>query len=103
MLSAYTLTFGGLLLLGARAGDLYGRRRVFSAGVALFTLASIAGGLATSPAMLLAARAVQGVGARLRRPLRARPADDHVLRGPGTRPRARPLHRRSPSAAAPSA
>ena len=68
VLSAYTLTFGGLLLLGARAGDLYGRRRVFSAGVAVFTLASIAGGLATSPAMLLAARAVQGVGAAFAAP-----------------------------------
>ena len=68
VLNAYTLTFGGLLLLGARAGDLYGRRPVFVAGVAVFTLASIAGGLATSPAILLGARAVQGMGAAFAAP-----------------------------------
>jgi EmrB/QacA subfamily drug resistance transporter len=68
VLNAYTLTFGGLLLLGARAGDLYGRRPVFVAGVAVFTLASIAGGLATSPAILLAARGVQGIGAAFAAP-----------------------------------
>jgi EmrB/QacA subfamily drug resistance transporter len=68
VLNAYTLTFGGLLLLGARAGDLYGRRPVFVAGVVVFTLASVAGGLATSPAILLAARAVQGVGAAFAAP-----------------------------------
>src|SRR6516164_9175199 len=61
-LNAYTLTFGGLLLLGGRAGDILGRRRVFIAGIALFTAASLAGGLATSEAWLLAARAAQGVG-----------------------------------------
>jgi len=66
--NAYTLTFGGLLLLGARAGDLLGRRRVFVAGIALFTLASLLGGLATSGAWLLAARAVQGVGAAVAAP-----------------------------------
>src|SRR5664279_1453147 len=58
--SAYTLTFGGLLLLGARAGDILGRRRMLIAGIALFTTASLAGGLAPSAAWLLAARAVQG-------------------------------------------
>jgi EmrB/QacA subfamily drug resistance transporter len=63
VLNAYALTFGGLLLLGARAGDLFGRRRIFLAGVGLFTLASLAGGLTTSSGLLLAARAVQGVGA----------------------------------------
>jgi len=62
VLNAYTLTFGGLLLLGGRAGDILGRRRVFIAGIALFTAASLAGGLATSAAWLLAARAAQGVG-----------------------------------------
>jgi len=68
VLNAYTLTFGGLLLLGGRAGDVLGRRNVFMAGLALFTLASLAGGLATSPAMLLAARAVQGVGGAIASP-----------------------------------
>jgi EmrB/QacA subfamily drug resistance transporter len=62
VLNAYTLTFGGLLLLGGRAGDILGRRRMFIAGIALFTAASLAGGLATSAAWLLAARAAQGVG-----------------------------------------
>ena len=61
--NAYLLAFGGLLLLGARAGDLLGRRRVFIAGLGLFTAASLGIGLAQSPAMLLLARAVQGVGA----------------------------------------
>ena len=50
MLNGYTLTFGGLLLLGGRAGDILGRRRMFLIGIGLFTLASLAGGLATSPA-----------------------------------------------------
>jgi EmrB/QacA subfamily drug resistance transporter len=62
VVNAYTLTFGGLLLLGGRAGDILGRRRVFVAGIILFSLASLLGGLATSQAWLLAARAVQGVG-----------------------------------------
>jgi EmrB/QacA subfamily drug resistance transporter len=60
--NAYALTFGGLLLLGGRAGDLLGRRRMFIVGLLLFSAASLAGGLATSPAWLLAARAVQGAG-----------------------------------------
>jgi EmrB/QacA subfamily drug resistance transporter len=63
VLDAYTLTFGGLLLLGGRLGDLYGRRRLFTGGILLFTLASLAGGLATSAAWLLTARVLQGVGA----------------------------------------
>jgi EmrB/QacA subfamily drug resistance transporter len=68
VLNAYALTFGGLLLLGGRAGDLLGRRRVFLAGLALFTAASLAGGLATSAAWLLAARAAQGVGGAIATP-----------------------------------
>jgi EmrB/QacA subfamily drug resistance transporter len=68
VLNAYSLTFGGLLLLGARSGDLFGRRRVFLAGIALFTLASLAGGFTTSSALLLTSRAVQGVGAALASP-----------------------------------
>ncbi|WP_375485372.1 MFS transporter [uncultured Jatrophihabitans sp.] len=68
VVNAYTLTFGGLLLLGARAGDLLGRRRVFLAGIALFTLASLAGGFAQNPGELLAARAIQGIGGALASP-----------------------------------
>jgi EmrB/QacA subfamily drug resistance transporter len=63
VMSSYTLTYGGLLLLGGRAGDILGRRRMFVAGVALFTLASLAGGLATSSTLLLVARVLQGAGA----------------------------------------
>jgi EmrB/QacA subfamily drug resistance transporter len=62
VVNAYTLTFGGLLLLGGRAGDILGRRRVFIAGIILFSVASLVGGFATTQAWLLAARAVQGVG-----------------------------------------
>ena len=63
VLDAYTLTFGGLLLLGGRLGDLFGRRKLFTWGIVLFTVASLAGGFATSAAWLLAARVAQGVGA----------------------------------------
>src|SRR3954462_7599599 len=66
--NGYILTFGGLLLLGARAGDLLGRRRVFMAGLSLFTAASLLGGLAQSEAWLLIARAVQGIGAAIAAP-----------------------------------
>jgi EmrB/QacA subfamily drug resistance transporter len=62
VINAYSLAFGGLLLLGGRAGDLLGRRRMFAAGLLLFSAASLAGGLAGSPAVLLAARVVQGAG-----------------------------------------
>ena len=62
VVNAYALALGGLLLLGGRAGDLLGRRRMFVAGLLLFSAASLAGGLATSQAWLLAARAVQGAG-----------------------------------------
>ncbi len=68
VLSAYSLTFGGLLLLGGRAGDILGRRRTFIAGIAVFTAASLACGIATSPGWLIAARAVQGVGAAIASP-----------------------------------
>src|SRR4029077_2985956 len=68
VLNAYTLALGGLLLLGGRAGDILGRRRVFIAGIALFTLASLLGGFATSAAWLLVTRALQGVGAALAAP-----------------------------------
>jgi EmrB/QacA subfamily drug resistance transporter len=66
--NAYTLTFGGLLLLGARAGDILGRRRVFVVGIAIFTVASLMAGLAQSSTWLLAARAAQGLGAAIAAP-----------------------------------
>src|SRR5919107_721584 len=62
VVNAYLLTFGGFLLLGGRAGDLFGRRRVFAFGLALFTFASLLCGLAGSQGMRVAARALQGVG-----------------------------------------
>src|SRR5512146_252503 len=62
VVNAYLLTFGGFLLLGGRLGDLYGHRRLFVGGIALFTVASLACGLAGSQSVLIAARAVQGVG-----------------------------------------
>src|SRR5260370_20397440 len=62
VIPAYAVTFGGLLLLGGRSGDLLGRRRIFIAGLLLFSAASLAGGFATSQAWLLTARAAQGVG-----------------------------------------
>ena len=62
VVNAYALAFGGLLLLGGRSGDLLGRRRVFIAGILLFSLASLLGGFATSQAWLLTARVVQGIG-----------------------------------------
>jgi EmrB/QacA subfamily drug resistance transporter len=68
VVNAYTLVFGGLLLLGARAGDLLGRRRVFLTGIGIFAAASLAGGVAGDPGVLLASRALQGVGAALAAP-----------------------------------
>jgi EmrB/QacA subfamily drug resistance transporter len=68
VISAYALTFAGLLLLGGRAADLLGRRRVFMVGLLFFTLASLVCGLAWSPGALIAARAVQGIGAAIMTP-----------------------------------
>ena len=68
VVNAYALAFGGLLLLGGRSGDLLGRRRVFIAGILLFTLASLLGGFATGQAWLLGARVVQGIGAAFAAP-----------------------------------
>jgi EmrB/QacA subfamily drug resistance transporter len=62
VINAYTLSFGGLLLLGARAGDILGRRRVFIAGIALFSVASLFGGFANNAGELLIARGAQGIG-----------------------------------------
>jgi EmrB/QacA subfamily drug resistance transporter len=84
VMSSYTLTYGGLLLLGGRAGDILGRRRMFVAGIALFTAASLAGGFATSSTWLLAARALQGVGAAA-----AGPSTIALIATTFTEPRAR--------------
>ena len=62
VVNGYLLSFGGFLLLGGRLGDLFGHRRLFLGGIALFTLASLACGSATSPGVLVAARVVQGFG-----------------------------------------
>jgi len=68
VVNAYTLTFGGFLLLGGRAADLFGRRRVFLVGLGAFSLASLVGGSAQSQAMLIGARAFQGLGAAILAP-----------------------------------
>lgn len=68
VIDAYSLTFGGLLLLGGRAGDVFGRRRMLTIGLSIFTFASLAGGFATSASMLLISRAVQGIGAAMAAP-----------------------------------
>ncbi len=68
VLNAYSLAFGGLLLLGARAGDLIGRRPTFLAGITIFTLASLAGGFAGTGTELVGARVIQGIGAALAAP-----------------------------------
>src|SRR6185437_9831993 len=65
IISAYTLFFGGFLLLGGRAGDLLGRKRVFLVGLVIFTVASLLNGLSTTSGMLIAFRALQGLGAAL--------------------------------------
>jgi EmrB/QacA subfamily drug resistance transporter len=65
VVSAYALTFGGFLLLGGRVADLLGRRRVFMAGLVVFSLASLAAGLSQSEGMLITARAIQGMGAAI--------------------------------------
>ena len=70
--NAYLLAFGGLLLLGARAGDLLGRRRMFIVGLSLFTVASVAVGAAQTEAWLIAARAAQGAEVTTQAPVRRR-------------------------------
>jgi EmrB/QacA subfamily drug resistance transporter len=68
VITAYALAFGGLLLVGGRAGDLFGRRRIFRLGLVLFTIASLIGGLAQSSTVLIGARALQGIGAAIAAP-----------------------------------
>ncbi|MDQ1398218.1 MAG: hypothetical protein QOK20_150, partial [Acidimicrobiaceae bacterium] len=65
VITAYAITFGGLLVLGGRVGDLWGRRRMFTVGLVVFSVASLTGGLAGNLPMLVAARALQGVGAAI--------------------------------------
>src|SRR5919202_5067832 len=65
VLSAYLLTYGGFMLLGGRAADLLGRRRILTAGILVFALSSLTGGIAQDPAMLVAARLVQGIAAAM--------------------------------------
>ncbi len=68
VINAYTLTFGGFLLLGGRMADLLGRRNMFMAGIVLFGVASLLGGFSTTEGQLIAARALQGLGAALLSP-----------------------------------
>jgi EmrB/QacA subfamily drug resistance transporter len=65
IVTGYAIAFGGLLILGGRAADMFGRRRMFMAGLAIFSIASLAGGLAHDPVLLVASRVVQGAGAAL--------------------------------------
>ncbi|MGB8199308.1 MAG: MFS transporter, partial [Pseudonocardiaceae bacterium] len=65
VVTGYAITFGGLLILGGRAADLFGRRRMFISGMVVFTAASLAGGLAQDPLLLVTSRVVQGIGAAL--------------------------------------
>lgn len=83
VITAYAITFGGLLILGGRIGDLFGRRRMFVAGLLLFSTASLAGGFATSVAVLVAARAVQGVGAAVVAPAALSLITTSFSEGPG--------------------
>ncbi|MFH9965311.1 MFS transporter [Streptomyces mirabilis] len=110
VVTGYAIAFGGLLILGGRAGDLYGRRRLFLAGIAVFTAASLAGGLARGPVLLIASRVVQGSGPRWSRPPhchsspRASPSTCRCSRSrswnPGARrPRHRPLPNSPPTEA----
>lgn len=68
VIDAYVLVFGGLLLLGGRVGDIFGRRRMFFIGIGIFALASLLGGVATTQGLLVGARALQGVGAAIASP-----------------------------------
>nr|WP_165985656.1 MFS transporter [Streptomyces sp. YIM 98790] len=82
VVNAYSLTFAGFMLLGGRAGDIFGRKRVFLLGLGVFTAASLAGGLAQEPWQLVAARAVQGVGAATLAPVTLSLLTTSVPEGP---------------------
>ena len=81
VISAYALFFGGFLLLGGRAADLLGRRRLFLAGIVLFTVASLLAGFAWSDDALIVARPLQGLGRGRHHACRALDPDDHVPEG----------------------
>ncbi|MEV0650904.1 MFS transporter [Phytomonospora sp. NPDC050363] len=83
VLTAYALTFGGLLLAGGRAGDLFGRRRLFRGGLVLFTVASLLGGVATNGGLLITARALQGLAAAVIAPAALSLLADAYPPGPG--------------------
>ena len=89
VINAYTLVFGGFLLLGGRAADLLGRKRLFVAGVVLFSAASLFNGLAQSSSMLIAGRALQGLGGAL-----VSPAALSIIAGAGRLERDRRRRRR---------
>ena len=93
VITAYSILFGGVLLLGGRLADLLGRRRLFIIGLVVFTVSSLLDGLAWSEGSLIAFRSLQGLGAALA--LAGRPVDphDHVPRGPRAQRRARHLGR----------
>ncbi|GAA3817572.1 MFS transporter [Streptomyces phyllanthi] len=82
VVNAYTITFAGFMLLGGRAGDLYGRKRMFLVGLALFTMASLGGGLAQEGWQLLVARAAQGLGAAVLAPATLTIVTSTVPEGP---------------------
>jgi EmrB/QacA subfamily drug resistance transporter len=82
VITAYAITFGGLLVLGGRMGDLWGRRRMFIVGLVVFSLASLVGGLAGDLAILVAARAVQGIGAAIVAPAALSLITTNVTEGP---------------------
>src|SRR5207248_8384383 len=93
VVNAYALAFAGFLMLGGRAADLLGQRPVFAAGLGLFGLASLLGGLATSDAMLVVARTVQGLGGAIVGPGDAVGAHHHFLRGGRAEPCAQRMGR----------
>ena len=83
VVTGYAIAFGGLLILGGRAADMFGRRRIFMAGLAIFTAASLAGGLAHDPVLLVASRVVQGAGAALVAPSALSLITTGFAEGPG--------------------
>ena len=93
IVTGYALAFGGLLLLGGRLGDLYGRRRIFMIGLAIFAVASLLGGLAQSEALLLASRGLQGFGAALASPAALALITTTFPAGPAAQPGLRGLRR----------
>ncbi len=94
VLNAYTLAFGGLLLLGGRLGDVFGRLRTFEIGLAIFTVASLLGGLATTPGLAHRRAHPSGRRRRARRAERARPRDDERPERGRPQPRSGALHGR---------